>query len=107
MRKMAKAKTTEKKQVTPIKIDIGCGQRKQEGFVGLDIAAAEGVDLVHDLFTFPLHPHQVGEFHQDCAVERRAASHPFEQLASVGQLMLALERIGQPPSRQRPKRLCS
>lgn len=36
-----------------IKLDIACGQKKQEGFVGLDIAPCDGVDIVHNLSHFP------------------------------------------------------
>lgn len=38
---------------TPIKLEIACGQNKTEGFVGIDIAPIEGVDIVHDLWTYP------------------------------------------------------
>lgn len=36
-----------------INLDIACGQNKQTGFVGIDIAPCEGVDIVHDLWTYP------------------------------------------------------
>lgn len=37
-----------------LRLDLGCGQAKQEGFVGVDQWAGEGVDIVHDLrTTFP------------------------------------------------------
>lgn len=42
-----------KKAAEPIKLDIACGQNKQQGYVGVDIAAAPGVDVVHDLTVFP------------------------------------------------------
>ena len=31
-----------------IKLDVGCGGNKQKGFVGLDLRAVAGVDIVHD-----------------------------------------------------------
>jgi predicted SAM-dependent methyltransferase len=34
-------------------LDIACGQNKREGFVGIDIANVEGVDIVHDLNVYP------------------------------------------------------
>lgn len=37
----------------PFKLDIACGQNKQTGFIGVDIAKCEGVDVVHDLNTYP------------------------------------------------------
>lgn len=33
----------------PLKLDIGCGKNKKEGFYGVDIIDFEGVDLVADL----------------------------------------------------------
>lgn len=36
-----------------IRLDIGCGANKQEGFVGLDMQPLEGVDIVWDV---NLHP---------------------------------------------------
>ena len=36
-----------------INLDIGCGEAKQEGFVGIDKRDVPGVDIVHDLEVFP------------------------------------------------------
>jgi len=36
-----------------VKIDLGCGQRKREGYIGVDALALPGVDIVHDLDVFP------------------------------------------------------
>lgn len=36
-----------------VKVDLACGQRKQEGFVGIDSAKVEGVDIVHNLMEYP------------------------------------------------------
>lgn len=36
-----------------MKIDFGCGQRKKEGYVGVDALSLPGVDVVHDLNIFP------------------------------------------------------
>lgn len=35
---------------TPLKLDLGCGQRPTEGFEGVDIAPGDGVSHVVDLF---------------------------------------------------------
>lgn len=48
----------KKKMITgpkdqPFKLDIGCGERKQEGHVGIDIAACPGVDHVMDVRNYP------------------------------------------------------
>jgi len=34
---------------TPIKLDIGCGKNKKEGFIGIDIYDFPGVDIVADV----------------------------------------------------------
>jgi len=36
-----------------VKLDIGCGMSKPEGWVGIDVARVPGVDHVHDLWQFP------------------------------------------------------
>lgn len=36
-----------------IQLDIGCGSNKQPNFVGIDILPLKGVDIVHDIETFP------------------------------------------------------
>lgn len=41
--------STEEKIVEPIKLDIGCGKNKKEGFIGVDSIAFDGVDIVANL----------------------------------------------------------
>jgi len=36
-----------------MKIDIGCGSSKREGYIGVDILQLPGVDVVHNLDKFP------------------------------------------------------
>ena len=36
-----------------IKLDVGCGQYKKEGFIGIDCRSLDGVDIVHDIQEFP------------------------------------------------------
>lgn len=36
-----------------IRLDVGCGAAKQDGFVGMDVRSLPGVDIVHDFTTFP------------------------------------------------------
>lgn len=50
---MTMAKKKEVKKEILIKYDLGCGQNKQEGHIGVDIAKAKGVDIVYDLTKFP------------------------------------------------------
>lgn len=41
------------KERSGIRLDIGCGRNIQPGFVGMDIQALPGVDIVHDWNVFP------------------------------------------------------
>lgn len=52
-------------------IDLGCGQSKREGFKGVDKYEAPGVDIVHDLLTFPwpFEDNSVDEAHSSHFVE--------------------------------------
>lgn len=36
-----------------VKIDLGCGENKQPGFLGIDYRPLAGVDIVHDIEVFP------------------------------------------------------
>lgn len=37
----------------PVKLSLACGDRKPEGFYGVDIAKTDSVDFVQDLLSFP------------------------------------------------------
>jgi len=36
-----------------IKLDVGCGQYKADGYIGIDKRDIDGVDIVHDICKFP------------------------------------------------------
>jgi predicted SAM-dependent methyltransferase len=61
----------------PTKLDLACGQHKQEGFFGVDIANVEGVDLVYNLTTYPWP-------FADNTVEEVFCSHYVEHTYPVG-----------------------
>jgi hypothetical protein len=63
-----------------LKLDLGCGQNKAEGFLGVDFVAAEGVDIVVDLSRTPWP-------WDDASVEEVHCSHFLEHLTGE-------ERIG-------------
>ena len=77
------AKNKEKKL---IKLDIACGQNKQEGFVGVDIAKCKGVDIVHDLEVYPWP-------FKDESVEEAHVSHYIEHTKDLIKFMNELHRI--------------
>ena len=68
----------EKAKVVPapssgLKLDLGCGTKKKEGFIGVDVRKFDGVDIVLDLgrHTWPW---------EDNSVEEAFSSHTLEHL---------------------------
>jgi SAM-dependent methyltransferase len=55
------------------KLDLACGAVKVEGFLGVDIVQAEGVDVVHDLRQAPWP-------FEDDSIDEARCSHFFEHL---------------------------
>lgn len=41
------------KEKSGIRLDIGCGGNKTPGFVGMDLRSLDGVDIVHDVESYP------------------------------------------------------
>jgi len=56
-----------------MKLDLGCGSRSREGFLGVDISADCGADIVHDLSQMPWP-------FEDASVEEVYCSHFLEHL---------------------------
>lgn len=77
MTSKAKRKTQSLKAVKTnelLKLDIGCGPRKREGFKGVDRLAFEGVDIIHDFSSIAPWPWD------DESVEEVHCSHFLEHL---------------------------
>lgn len=55
------------------KLDLGCGDAKQEGFLGVDICQTPGADVVHDLTVAPWP-------FEDNSIDEARACHFFEHL---------------------------
>jgi len=70
-----------------MKLDIACGQNKQKGFKGVDIAPGEGVDFVWDLEKFPWEPFR------DNSVEEVYISHYLEHTKDLFAFMNEVYRI--------------
>ncbi len=61
---MAKRKLKQIETIEPLKLDIGCGPNKIEGFLGVDQYDMPGVDIVTDIRkTWPWAPETVGAVH--------------------------------------------
>lgn len=70
-------------------VDVGCGKKKVEGAVGVDCLALPGVDVIHDLtsFPYPFATSSVDEIHMN---------HVLEHLPDVVATMEELWRIAKP-----------
>ncbi len=62
-----------------MKVELGCGKNKKEGFVGVDIAPRESVDLVADL--------RRGLPFAESSVTELRAIHLFEHISDTAGLM--------------------
>src|SRR5260221_11233482 len=79
-------KTKKAKFPTPFNLDIACGQNKTPGFFGIDIAKAEGVDMVYDLEKFPWPI-------PDNSVDEATCSHYIEHTKDIIKFMDEVHRI--------------
>jgi SAM-dependent methyltransferase len=69
-----------------LKIDIGCGSAKREGFVGIDYVAAPGVDHVLDITQQPLP-------FPDASVSHVYSAHVFEHIAVPNHVLSEIGRV--------------
>lgn len=78
----------KKKAKKLLKLDIGCGKRKKEGFTGVDSIALDGVDIVHDVRKqWPWADNSVEEVHTSHFVEHLTA---LERVHFVNELWRVL-----------------
>jgi len=77
-----------------VKLDLGCGKRKKEGFVGVDTRAFEGVDIVCDLGNerWPWDDGSVDEAHCSHMIEHLTAT---QRVHFVNELHRVLKVGGQ------------
>lgn len=91
---MAKKKPTKQAikvaENEPIKIDVGCGKNKREGFLGMDVIPFEGVDIVIDAGKdrWPFDDESVDELHASHFVEHL---EPEERIHFVNELYRVLK----------------
>ena len=76
-----------------MKLDLGCGQNKRQGFKGVDIAPGPGVDFVWDLNKYPWQPFK------DNSVEEGNISHYIEHVPDLMSFMNELWRICTPDAK--------
>ena len=75
----------------PAKLDFGCGQAKQPGYIGMDIFPGDGVDVVHDFdkFPYPFADDSFDEIRCDNSLE-----HVADFIATVAELHRILKPGG-------------
>ena len=76
----------------PAVLDLGCGNRKRPGTVGIDSNPRTAADVVHDLDCFP-YPFA------DAAFDEIYADNVIEHLAEPVKVMEELHRISKPGAR--------
>jgi hypothetical protein len=69
-----------------VQIDLACGQNKRAGFTGVDRVAMPGVDIVHDLETYPWP-------FADNSVDEVHCSHFVEHIRDLNAFMNELHRV--------------
>jgi len=72
-----------------MRLDIGCGRNKHEGFIGVDKEPLPGVDVVHDLNELPWP-------FPDNSVEEIIAFNVLEHLECPFRAVLEMIRISRP-----------
>ena len=71
------------------KLDFGCGQKKQAGYIGLDIFEGEDIDVVHDFNCFP-YPFQ------DNVFDEIVCNSSLEHVDDFFKTVTELHRIAKP-----------
>lgn len=59
-----------------IRLDLGCGNNKAQGFTGVDKFKTDSTDVIHDLLVYPWP-------FEDASVEEIHCSHFFEHIAGM------------------------
>jgi predicted SAM-dependent methyltransferase len=70
-------------------LDLGCGNKKCAGAIGIDINPRSDADVIHDLNSFP-YPFQ------DSSFDEIIADNVLEHLDNVIAVMEELSRVGKP-----------
>lgn len=79
------------KEEKPIRLNIACGQKKIEGFIGIDKVKTDATDIVFDLETYPWN------FIPDNCVDEIHCSHFVEHVYDLPKFMDEIYRIVKSP----------
>lgn len=75
-----------KKQNKPIKLNIACGQQRQEDFIGIDKVKTDATDIIHDLESYPWP-------FEDNSVDEIFCSHFVEHIRDLISFVDEMHRI--------------
>ncbi len=75
--KVKQKKETKVSELKPLKIDLGCGDRKMEGFIGVDSEKTPSVDIQANILQFPW------TFAKDNSVDELYTSHFVEHIPMI------------------------
>jgi len=70
--------------VGPVRLNLGCGNKRLDGFIGLDLHPCEGADVVGDLLRLPLA--------DDCA-EEVLLDNVIEHVLDIPALLAEVRRV--------------
>lgn len=81
----------EERSINIVKLDLGCGQNKKTGYLGVDIKKIQGIDIVHDLnkYPYPFENNSIFEIY---------CSHFIEHVKNIKSFMEECYRILKPES---------
>lgn len=86
------------KENAQVHIDLGCGENKQNGFIGVDFRKMKGVDIVQDLTKFPWNniPNNVADVVMTShLLEHINPASPDPRLSGLIDLLLAKKVVNQ------------
>jgi len=86
LRRKEEIKTQVVKSET--KIDLGCGENKPDGYIGIDKVTSDAVDITHDL--------ECGIPMDDESADEIRANHLLEHLADKEKIMAEVHRVLKP-----------
>ena len=70
-------------------LDVGCGEKKVAGAIGIDVVALPTVDIVHDLTIFPWPL-------DDSSFDHIVCNHIIEHVDDILSFMQEIHRVGKP-----------
>jgi SAM-dependent methyltransferase len=92
-------RTWERAQLTPLRIDLGCGSQARPGFTGIDARLTPATAIVSDARSVAVMSHIADEVYASCLLEHFENPHEVlreihRMLVSDGQAVLRLPNLG-------------